>query len=305
MNCEECKEQVFELIEREAVDPEGVREVLARCPECRALFDQMKAALANVDRLPIEEPPAELDAAILRAARGRSPKVVRLRRRGFRAPQWAVAAVAVLAVGVGVWAIPRGEPAGHVTEVAAVDKAEVVEAEEPSEEAAQVVAVPSEEIPMAETAKAVQQQRPVAKERLASKSTAAPAAKRKSAADTDMRDAPADAEAARIASAPAEPSARLGGAANMDMAAAEAPEREAKKESQALSRECSKRLAKLERRGEDDEAAKLDPEDALAIGRCYQAAGDSENARAWLERAAKDPRTEERARQALKEMGDD
>jgi uncharacterized protein with PIN domain len=39
MNCDECKEQVFELIEREAVDRDGVREILARCPECRAAFD--------------------------------------------------------------------------------------------------------------------------------------------------------------------------------------------------------------------------------------------------------------------------
>ena len=30
MSCEECKSQIFELIEREAVDPDGVRAALAR-----------------------------------------------------------------------------------------------------------------------------------------------------------------------------------------------------------------------------------------------------------------------------------
>ena len=65
MNCEECKEQVFELIEREAVDPEGVRAILADCPDCRAEFEAMKAALALAGELPVEEPPADIDAAIL------------------------------------------------------------------------------------------------------------------------------------------------------------------------------------------------------------------------------------------------
>ena len=41
MSCEECKSQIFELIEREAVDPEGVRAILADCPECRAEFEAM------------------------------------------------------------------------------------------------------------------------------------------------------------------------------------------------------------------------------------------------------------------------
>ncbi len=108
MNCDECKERVFELIEREAVDPEGVRETLAGCPDCRAAFDDMKAALALAELLPIEEPPASLDAAVLRAAVARAPKMIPSRKWRLQAPPWAVAAIALLAVGVGVWAIPRG-----------------------------------------------------------------------------------------------------------------------------------------------------------------------------------------------------
>jgi len=81
MNCDECKQQVFELIEREAVDPDGVREILERCPECRVTFEEMKAALAVAEQLPIEEPPAAVDQAILRAAGARAPRVVHLKKR--------------------------------------------------------------------------------------------------------------------------------------------------------------------------------------------------------------------------------
>jgi len=119
MNCEECKEQVFELIEREAVDPEGVRAILAECPDCRAEFDAMKVALAAADELPIEEPPGEIDALILRRAELRSQaaapeeaQVIPFRKRLLQTPPWAMAAIALLAVGVGVWSIRRfGDPA--------------------------------------------------------------------------------------------------------------------------------------------------------------------------------------------------
>jgi len=107
MNCDECKEQLFELIEREAVDPGGVRAILARCPDCRAAFDEMKAALAVAGQLPIEEPSAAADAAVVRAASERLPRVVPLRKRRLQPPPWAMAAIALLAVGVGVWSIPR------------------------------------------------------------------------------------------------------------------------------------------------------------------------------------------------------
>ena len=130
MTCDECKEQVFELIEREAVDPEGVQAILARCPDCRAAFDEMKAALAMVERLPIEEPGADVDAAILRAAAARAPRVVPLRRWRLRAPPWAVAAIALLAVGVGVWTIPRAvQLEGDAAPVEMKNAAEVIVAE--------------------------------------------------------------------------------------------------------------------------------------------------------------------------------
>jgi len=108
MSCDECQEQIFELIEREAIDPEGVREILARCPDCRSAFEETKAALGLAALLPIEEPPAAIDAAILRAAASRRRGGIPLRKRFVQAPPWAVAAIALLAVGVGVLTIPRG-----------------------------------------------------------------------------------------------------------------------------------------------------------------------------------------------------
>ena len=79
------------MIEREAVDPDGVREILARCPDCLAAFDEMKAALAVAEQLPIVEPPAAVDAAILRAAGERAPRVVRLKKRRLQPAPWAMA----------------------------------------------------------------------------------------------------------------------------------------------------------------------------------------------------------------------
>lgn len=68
MNSEELKEQVFDLIEREAIDPKGVREMLAAVPECREYFEEIKAALVLAEQLPVEAPPAALDARILASA---------------------------------------------------------------------------------------------------------------------------------------------------------------------------------------------------------------------------------------------
>ena len=68
MNVAKLKEQVFELLEREPLDPKSVHEALAMLPECRAYFDELKAALALADQLPWEDPPPRLDAGILTLA---------------------------------------------------------------------------------------------------------------------------------------------------------------------------------------------------------------------------------------------
>ncbi|MGB5695975.1 MAG: hypothetical protein WBM46_10010, partial [Polyangiales bacterium] len=68
MRCDECEEQVLDLIEREALDPEGVHEILARCPDCREAFDVLKVAIALSAQIPMEQPAASSDAAVLHAA---------------------------------------------------------------------------------------------------------------------------------------------------------------------------------------------------------------------------------------------
>ena len=66
MNCDECIERVFELIEQEASDPARVRAILEQCPDCRALFEETKARLALAAELPLEDPPAALDSLAAR-----------------------------------------------------------------------------------------------------------------------------------------------------------------------------------------------------------------------------------------------
>jgi len=68
MTFAELKDQVFELIDRELVDPKGVDEILAVLPAGREYFERIKAAMDLAELLPMEEPPAGLDAKILASA---------------------------------------------------------------------------------------------------------------------------------------------------------------------------------------------------------------------------------------------
>ena len=302
MTCDECKEQVLELIEREAHDAESVREVLDRCPDCRALFDEMKAALALADELPRLEPPAEVDAAILRAARAREMGVTRVRRRWFQSPEWAVAAVALLAVGVGVWAIPRGEEAKPVAELAAPEQDDRMEQVEPPLDEAE--APSSAEVAWAGRGGAEEAAPPKPARQVAAKS--APRESRPEALRRRSKGARDAEPSARVAAVPAvaEPEALAGSAADVAVAdqAESFPEAEKKKEQSELSRECARRLARVERRRLDDDPSGVPPEDALAIGECYRTAGKLRKARLWLERASLDEKTKERAMRALREL---
>lgn len=113
MDCAECQDQILELIEREAIDPVGVRAVLDACPDCRAEFEAMKSTLALADALPNEAPPAPIDAAILRLADAQSapassappevnePTVIPYDQKRVQRLPWAIAAVAALGIGFG------------------------------------------------------------------------------------------------------------------------------------------------------------------------------------------------------------
>jgi negative regulator of sigma E activity len=328
MSCEDCKEQVFELIEREAVDPEGVRAILADCPDCRAEFDAMKAVLALARELPVEEPAADIDAAILRLADRRLRSAVPesssgaageatripLYKKMAQVPPWAMAAVALLAVGVGVWSIPRTvqfesdaeQPMLEAKETVPMAEAPREErfAGEPASEEASVVAMDdiADDAPVGVMESAKSGGRPARRQ--------APRAKKRSDAIA-KRSAP-DAEAQNRTLAPAAaPSvakeegvvqrSAAGGAVAEDsgLASAELDDEDGKRDETSA---CRDKVTVFERRLRDDEGYAPAPEEQLAIGHCYQRLGATAKARTWLERAAGHPATEGRARKALQAL---
>lgn len=320
MNCDECQEQIFALIEREAVDPDGVREILERCPDCAALFAEMKAALAAAGELPLEEPSPGLEAEILRAAAARTPKVSPIRRRRVQPFPWAVAATALLAVGIGVWAIPRNV---EQTDVAQPDRAVEPAYDEdgaPPEllesEAARAPSEPRAPSPddmtyagrSAASASMDSLDDAFGTEETMRKRANKARAKRRPARGTD---APVARQATK---APlASETVGLGGRASPAAASAEVAAQEADATAMAddkaeeaqprVSADACKERAETLNRRRDRKEKRAAPEEILAIGLCYQAAGDTLEARKWLERAAKYRETESRAREALGKLG--
>jgi len=286
----------LELIEREAADPEGVREILARCPDCRELFVQMKAALALAAELPLEEPSAGIDEAILRAAAARVPKVVPLRRRRLQPPPWAMAAVALLAVGVGVWAIPRGVQLDSDPEQpAATTVEEAIVAEVAPDEDVELEDVVAEKEPAPRQAA-----RPRTAERAEVKARPA-AAKRRSNVPADQPKASVMAET--TVAAPASDMA-AGAAAKSRAGEADYTESRARKKERAdeATATCRRKIDEIERRARDDEDYVPTPEEELATGKCYQTLGKLAEARKWFRRAAAHPETKARAEKALGEL---
>jgi len=280
MNCDECKEQVLELIDTERTDPDSVREVLARCPECRALFEELKTTLRLAAQLPLEEPSASVDDAVLGAVNAHTGAVAPLELRRFRPAPWAAAAVALLAVSVGVWSIPEPEAPMRQPEL---DSVAVVEAEDEREEAATPRLEPALE-PRDTSAGAT---RSMAKK--ATRPAAAPSPRQSQPRREAARRADLDEEAASIA-----------GDAALAVEAAYGPavDRGASDEEElALPSACEALLARVGAKG-----GRASGEEALALGRCYRDAEDYARARHWLERAADDPKTRKRAKRVLKSL---
>ena len=300
MDCDECAEQILELIEREAVDPEGVREILARCPDCRVAFEETKAALAMVADLPLDEPPDAIDAAILRAAAERVPEVVDLPKRRLQPPPWAMAAIALLAVGVGVWAIPRGVPLESDQVPTKMDKAEEVIT------AAQVLDEEPEPEDVVVQAKSASESEPHGSNADdAAKATKAPAqpvpTKRRSRSRRDeptaalMTEAPASGRAAESAAGAAPNSA----SEKRFMASAE---REQARDEDDEAAACKRKVEQMERRRRDEVSYVPGPEEELAIGKCYQMLANVDEAKKWLLRAAEHLETKARAEEALRKL---
>lgn len=335
MSCEECKEQVFELIEREAVDPEGVRAILADCPDCRAEFEAMKAALALVDQLPAEEPPTDIDAAILASAERQiqttalepalgaeeEPQVIPFRKRILQTPPWAMAAIALLAVGLGVWSIPRTVQL----------ESDTVRPESDAKGAVQMAEAPTEELPPEDRLGGMQKSEEAEVAAMDELREDAPAATMESAKSTGRparRQAPrakklreaaakpsnAEADAEDLARAraatptvakdeglaqPSAPARGIAVAADAELAEVALEDSDPKG---AEKSECKAKITSFEQRVRDDERYEPKPEEELAIGRCYQMLGETAKARKWLQRAAADPATKRRARKALQAL---
>ncbi len=296
MNCEECKENVFDLIEREATEGEEVARILERCPDCRTLFDEMKAALVAVDGLPLEEPPVRIDAEVLRAAaerrRGGEPRM----GTRFGPVPWAAAAVALLAVGLGVWARPSMPDT----------PARVAQAPDESVQAAgeTVAGVASEpasprkaahdEAAYAEDAEAHTRSRSrQAAERPAAAAVSAsepvPKAKREGGAAEGLA-----ADAARVSDAGENADVEV--VAETSAAAIEAKPQSAPVPSDSDCRAAFRAQRSAKKRGDTD---RLRSTQELTLGLCYLDRGDDTLARTWLERAAEHPETQVRARDAL------
>lgn len=305
MNCDECKERVFELIEEEATDPRKVREVLEACPECRALFEQMKAGLDIAAELPIEEPPARLDAAILEAAAQRRPGEVprRSSRRLVRTSPWAMAAVALLAIGIGVWAVPRDvqldEERSPAVRLQGVDRA-TESASEP---------------PLDGTADALKSSGPTFSE---GREAAVEPARRRSAPGSVAQSPAAEKQRPSVVrktretfrpktqpSQPADDEYQATPAMTLqseELAAGITADRD-EQEERARDREmCDRLIRQYERTKKPDTRLELDSEQQLKLGRCYAEAGRIETARAFLKRAAEDVTTKNRAEAELRRL---
>ena len=321
MNCEECKEQVLELIERERIDPRGVRETLAKCPECKAEFDEIKAQLAVASQLPLEAPPEHLDVLILQAAEARSAGVAEARpetqpRAWFSRQPLAMAAVALLVVGIGVStvSIVRGPDTEPLAEALVLEDLAQDAPAAALDEAVAGTAPEYRELAQASTDELSAREAP----------TEPPAARRaraggaRSAKKTEARRVDRD-----DATAPAAPKERPQqvALAEADLAAAPAAGQYAESELPSLKsveakgqdgqegataereRQCKRSISSFEKRQKKDKADfSPTPRQSLDAGLCYQRLGKRSDAERWLKRAAEHPSTKARAVEALDEL---
>ena len=321
MNCEECKEQVLELIERERIDPRGVRETLAKCPECKAEFDELKAQLVVASQLPLEAPPEHLDVLILQAAEARSAGVAAARaetrpRAWFSRQPLAMAAVALLVVGIGVStvSIVRGPDTEPLAEALVLEDLAQDAPAAALDEAVAGTAPEYRELAQASTDELSAREAP----------TEPPAARRaraggaRSAKKTEARRVDRD-----DATAPAAPKERPQqvALAEADLAAAPAAGQYAESELPSLKsveakgqdgqegataereRQCKRSISSFEKRQKKDKADfSPTPRQSLDAGLCYQRLGKRSDAERWLKRAAEHPSTKARAVEALDKL---
>lgn len=334
LDAEERTDQLFELVEREAFDPEGVEAFLAEHPEYRTEFEQMKASLALSAELSMEEPPSSLDAAIFELADARVPSgetskwdsnstngspvtthrkpdqgaVVRLPVGRSWGQPLAVAAVAMLVVGIGLATIGiRGRPGeGSIAEVDAPrspDAADQVAAPLPEEVIAPDDPMKAEEEPSEQLALApTEPDQPKPPRRAA--------AKRK-----PKKPKPKSEEPVRLAQKTPDEAPPERSADSRPVAGAEAVEQteplptlrtKGGKTTPALGggnaattgSACEKRVALFEKLSASG-SYKPSAQEQLDVGICYKKLGKKKEARRWLEGASDDPATRDKAIEAL------
>ena len=216
-------------------------------------------------------------------------------KRRLQPPPWAMAAIAVLAVGVGVWSIPRavqfeGDAAptdmksAEAPVVAEQEPEEVAEALDDSGAHAEVGVLESERTGHLGAA-------PRAEARAKKASSKPVPAKRRSRLAAEKKE---DAQAP--ASLPA-----------ADMAAGAAPEafaarKQQQDDSDGATADCQRKIDDIEHRTRANKDYAPKPEEQLAIGKCYQMFDNVAEARKWLQRAAAHRKTKARAEDALREL---
>lgn len=226
-----------------------------------------------------------------------------MKRPRLQPPPWAMAAIAMLAVGIGVWTIPRqvqfeGDAAPADTKYAE----DVLMAEEMlgDEDEAREGRVAEAELASEETAPLATLERADSKSKRGAPEPAH--SKRRSRSSVN------EPRAARVAQAPASlpaadvAAAGAGESQSNEMAAkASAPSKQ-ERGAEEMTATCQRKIDELERRTRADKEYAPSPEEKLAIGKCYQALDKVAEARRWLERAAAHRKTKAAAEKALREL---
>jgi hypothetical protein len=207
-----------------------------------------------------------------------------------------MAAVALLAVGVGVWAIPRGvqlegdpgQPTATGVEEATVAELALDEDMELEEPRAPKEPVPEQAARLRTAERAEKKARPAAAKRRSNAPAEQPTA-------SVMAEAPVSAPASDMAA---------GAAAKSRSDEADYTESRARKKERAdeATAACRRKIDQIERRARDDEDYVPAPEEELATAKCYQTLDELAKARKWFHRAAAHPETKARAEKALSEL---
>jgi len=288
-----------------------------------ALSSTTRAVLERIEQKNLRElPPSEIDALIgageatsseakpIEATAGAT--VIPFRRRVLQAP-WAIAAIALLGIGIGLWA-SRGEVGRKIAEPSPSEEPhEKVAAAEEEEVRPEPIAEPAPEAPRVADVSNKERRRRRPK---ASKDTAPSKSEpndqhlevaRKEPSRDASKQVPSP--AARVPE-PEEELPELGtlakgpqvgpGGSKALTGDTQAPASASSIEKQRSA--CRSKVAALEKQLREDKNYSPVPAEQLAIGRCYRVLGKDASARTWLRRATTHPETRARAEKALEEL---